>query len=67
MLPTASASARTASASPESTIRRIQRLRDKGLSIRAIADELRAKRVAARGRRWYPTRVDRILQLDATA
>ncbi|MEM9729524.1 MAG: recombinase family protein [Myxococcota bacterium] len=43
-------------------IARIARLRDRGESIRGIADALNAKGVEARGRQWYPTTAARILR-----
>lgn len=44
----------------------IVELRERGLSIRAIAEQLNEEGVAARGRRWYPTTVARVLgRVDA--
>ncbi len=44
---------------------RILRLREQGLSIRAIADTLNEKGLPARGKRWHPTTVARILVAHA--
>lgn len=46
---------------------RILRLREQGLSIRAIADTLNEKGLPARGKRWHPTTVARILTVHADA
>ncbi len=43
----------------------ILRLREQGLSIRAIADTLNEKGLPARGKRWHPTTVARILTARA--
>ena len=40
----------------------VARLRADGLSIRRIADELNARGVPARGKRWHPTTVARVLR-----
>lgn len=40
----------------------IQELRADGMTIRAIADALNARGVPARGRRWHPTTVARVLR-----
>lgn len=49
----------------QSVIARVQALRDEGLSIRAVADRLNADRVPARGKRWHPTTVARLVDRDA--
>jgi DNA invertase Pin-like site-specific DNA recombinase len=43
----------------------IRRLRESGLSIRRIADELNRAGVPARGKRWHPTTVARVLAREA--
>ena len=45
----------------QKVIMRVQKLRDKGLSIRAIAEKLNREKRPARGSRWHPTSVSRIL------
>jgi len=45
----------------QKVIMRVQKLRDKGLSIRAIAEKLNMEKKPARGSRWHPTSVSRIL------
>ena len=40
----------------------ISELRADGLSIRRISAELNARRVPARGKRWHPTTVARVLK-----
>ena len=45
----------------QKVIVRVQKLRDKGLSIRAIAEKLNMEKKPARGSRWHPTSVSRIL------
>jgi hypothetical protein len=42
----------------------IRSLRDEGLSIRAIAERLNLDSVPARGARWHPTTVARILKAE---
>jgi hypothetical protein len=39
----------------------VRRMRSAGMSIRAIAADLNARGVAARGARWHPTTVARLL------
>lgn len=46
-------------------IDRIHELRAEGVSIRGIASRLNAEGVPARGRRWYPTTVARVLERAA--
>jgi len=52
-------------AAEQQVIANVQALRDEGLSIRAVAERLNADGVPARGRRWYPTTVARMLDRDA--
>lgn len=47
------------------TLTLIQKLRADGMSIRAIAAELNARGVKARGERWHATTVARVLKLTA--
>jgi DNA invertase Pin-like site-specific DNA recombinase len=49
----------------QAVIRVIQDARAVGLSYRAIADSLNADKVPARGTRWHPTTVSRILKRAA--
>jgi len=42
----------------------IRELRSAGLSIRAVAGELNRRGVPARGKRWHPTTVARVLARD---
>jgi DNA invertase Pin-like site-specific DNA recombinase len=48
---------------PQSVVRRIRRLRDRGLSLRAIAEELNEAGVptAQSGKRWYAATVRHVL------
>jgi DNA invertase Pin-like site-specific DNA recombinase len=48
---------------PQSVVRRIQRLRARGLSLRAIADELNESKVATAqgGKQWYAATVRGVL------
>jgi DNA invertase Pin-like site-specific DNA recombinase len=48
---------------PQAVVRRIQRLRARGLSLRAIADELNESKVATaqRGKQWYAATVRGVL------
>jgi len=48
---------------PHSVVRRIQRLRARGLSLRAIADELNESKVATGqgGKQWYAATVRSVL------
>lgn len=46
----------------QDAIRLVEELRATGLSIRAIAAELQARGVAARGAKWHPTTVARLLR-----
>lgn len=56
---------------PDETLRKVVRLRERGLSLRAIADRLNADAVpTAQGGRWVHTTVARVLRsaaLDAEA
>jgi site-specific DNA recombinase len=49
----------------QEAIRIVEELRGAGLSIRAIASELNARGVAARGSKWHPTTVARLLSRRA--
>ena len=48
-------------------IARVKRLREEGLSIRAVAHRLNEDNVPARGKRWHPTTVARLLDREAEA
>lgn len=43
----------------------VRELRDAGLSIRAIAERLNADAVPARGGRWHPTTIARLIVKEA--
>ena len=43
----------------------VNRLRSEGLTIQAIADELNSGDAPARGSRWHPTTIARILNREA--
>ena len=49
----------------QDTLRLVAELRGDGMSIRAIADELNARAVPARGARWHATTVARVLDRAA--
>ena len=46
----------------QAALAEVRRMRAAGVSIRAIAAELNARGVAARGARWHPTTVARLLR-----
>lgn len=52
-------------ADEQKTIALVRSLRTEGASIRTIADRLNADGVSARGARWYPTSVARLLGREA--
>lgn len=43
----------------------IDRLRASGMSIRAIAEALNDRAVPARGKRWHPTTIARLIKREA--
>ena len=40
----------------------VRKLRAEGISVRAIAEQLNAEGVAARGDKWHPTTIARLLK-----